>query len=115
MSASARRSGSVWSSCLARYRTRPPARASRMRLRPPRARRIWAAWLSPLTCWFLKEELGRRRPLFGHFDGLALGLAANQGFQRSLIFVLEPRWIEMALLGLEDVLGQLDHVARQPR
>src|SRR6185312_16209937 len=48
-------------------------------------------------------------------DRLAGSLAAHQGFQRVLIFILEFRRIEMRGLGVEDVARELDHVFRYSR
>jgi hypothetical protein len=51
----------------------------------------------------------------GRCCGAALGLAAHQRLERVLVFILELARIEMRRLGVEDVLGELDLIARQAR
>src|SRR5262245_23323441 len=60
------------------------------------------------------DDVARFRPFLRHLDRLALRFAAHQRLQGVLVLVLELRRVEVCGLGVEDVLGELDGLARQP-
>src|SRR4030081_1053972 len=99
--------------CLARSRGRP-MRFFGGAMRGSSRRRMSPLCRAPAFQALLKgihQADNIARPLFGrrHLDRLAGGLAPDQRLQRSLVFVLEFRRVEMRSFAVEDVAGEFDH------